>query len=104
MEGDVEVIDGLEYIITEIMPNQFRPVRLFTLTDGSKWTVKSLAASLSSTESCARARLKSSQDPLKVFCPIRKATKGVRDTINLNAMINPKKWWKDPLVKLMLKG
>ncbi|MCS5590512.1 MAG: hypothetical protein NZ824_11155 [Candidatus Thioglobus sp.] len=46
--------------------------RVYTLDDGSTWTVKEAAAKLECTNSTAYARLTSSTDPKRVFRPINR--------------------------------
>ena len=103
--GDIVKKNGVEYMVTETHPNLLRPVRLYTLDDGSKWTVSQLAEKLRSTETCARARLRASSDVERIFAPIRRIAGGKRhNVVSQKNLINPNKWYKDPLVKLMLKG
>ena len=104
--GDIVVIDGDEYLVVEIeFNNDLRPVRLFTLDDGSKWTVNQLAVKIGSSGTCARARLKSSTDPKKIFAPPRQFKGEYKRTVVWDKdLINSREWYKDPLVKLMLKG
>ena len=103
--GEILLIDDVEHLVVEVAPNQLRPVRLFTLSDGSKWTVSQLAEKLRSTETCARARLRASSDVERIFAPIRRIAGGKRhNVVSQKNLINPNKWYKDPLVKLMLKG
>ena len=104
--GNIVVIDGDEYMVVEIAPNnELRPVRLFTIDDGSKWTVNQLAEKLSSTGTCARARLKASSDPKRIFAPLRRISGEYRHNIVSNKdLIDSKKWYKNRLVKLMLKN
>ena len=104
--GDIVVIDDKEHLVVEVgKNNELRPVQLFKLSDGSKWTVNQLAAKLGSTGTCARARLKASSDPKRIFAPIRRlAGDNKRNIVFDKDLLNPSKWYKDPLVKLMLKG
>ena len=104
--GDIVVIDGDEYLVVEIeRNNDLRPGRLYTIDDGSKWTVNQLAVKIGSTGTCARARLKASSDPKRIFAPIRRLTgDNKRNIVWDRDLIDSKKWYKDPLVKLMLKG
>ena len=104
--GDILVIDGDEYLVVEIeWNNDLRPVRLYTIDDGSKWTVNQLAVKIGSTGTCARARLKASSDPKRVFAPIRRLTgDNKRNIVFDKDLIDSKKWYKNRLVKLMLKN
>ena len=104
--GDIVVKDGDEYLVVYIeWNNDLRPVRLYTIDDGSKWTVNQLAVKIGSTGTCARARLNASSDPKRVFAPIRRLTgDNKRNIVWDKDLIDPSKWYKDPLVKLMLKG
>ena len=104
--GDIIVQDGIEYMVVEIAwSKELKPVRLYTIDDGSKWTVNQLADELGSTGTCARARLKASSDPKRIFAPIRRvAGDNKRNIVWDRDLIDPTKWYKDPLVKLMLKG
>ena len=104
--GDILVIDGDEYLVVEIeWNNDLRPVRLFTLDDGSKWTVNQLAVKIGSSGTAARARLKASTDPKKIFAPPRQFKGEYKRTVVLDKdLLNSREWYKDPLVKLMLKG
>ena len=104
--GDIVVQDGIEYMVVEIAwSKELKPVRLYTVDDGSKWTVNQLAVKIGSTGTCARARLKASSDPKRVFAPIRRLTgDNKRNIVWDRDLIDSKKWYKDPLVKLMLKG
>ena len=79
-------------------------VRLYTLDDGSKITVKMLADEIGSTGTCARARLKKYTDPKILYRPVRhQVLKDDRFKPRSSNMINPQTWYKDKLVKLMLK-
>ena len=104
--GDIVVQDGIEYMVVEIAwSKELKPVRLYTVDDGSKWTVNQLAVKIGSTGTCARARLNASSDPKRVFAPIRRLTgDNKRNIVWDKDLIDPSKWYKDPLVKLMLKG
>ena len=104
--GDIVVIDGDEYLVVEIeWNNDLRPVRLYTIDDGSKWTVNQLAVKIGSTGTCARERLKASSDPKRVFAPIRRLTgDNKRNIVWDRDLIDSKKWYKNRLVKLMLKN
>ena len=104
--GDIVVQDGIEYMVVEIAwSKELKPVRLYTVDDGSKWTVNQLAVKIGSTGTCARARLNASTDPKRIFAPIRRLTGDNKRNIVFNEdLIDPLKWYKDPLVKLMLKG
>ena len=104
--GDIVVINGDEYLVVDIeWNNDLRPVRLYTIDDGSKWTVNQLAVKIGSTGTCARARLNASSDPKRVFAPIRRISgDDKRNIIFDKDLIDSKKWYKDPLVKLMLKA
>ena len=104
--GDIVVINGDEYLVVEIeWNNDLRPVRLYTIDDGSKWTVNQLSVKIGSTGTCARARLKASSDPKRVFAPIRRLTgDNKRNIVWDRDLIDSKKWYKNRLVKLMLKN
>jgi hypothetical protein len=104
--GDIVVINGDEYLVVDIeWNNDLRPVRLYTIDDGSKWTVNQLSVKIGSTGTCARARLNASTDPKRIFAPIRRISgDDKRNIIFDKDLIDSKKWYKDPLVKLMLKG
>ena len=100
--GDIVKKNGVEYMVTETHPNLLRPVRLYTLQDGSKWTVRQLAEKLQTTSTCARHRLNSSTDLKRIFAPIRVG--GRKKEEPNKGLLKTKNWYKDPLVKLMLKG
>ena len=45
--------------------------RLYTLSDGSQWTVPEISLKIGSTAGCASARLARSRDPEYIFGPLK---------------------------------
>jgi len=98
----ITIQDGQEYITGW----QGKLIRLYTLDDGSKITVNMLVSRVANcTNTCARARLKTHTDPKILFRPIREQVLSLKKSrYKPNSdMIDPQTWYKDPLVKLMLK-
>ena len=103
LNAPVVIIDGVEYINNGKSGWHNRLCRLYTLDDGTKITTSMLAKKISSTGTCARARLKKYTDPKKLYRPVRdQVLKEGRHEVRKD-MLNPKDWYKDPMVKLMLK-
>lgn len=81
-----------------------RWVRVYTLDDGSKWTVRMVQARIPSSGSCARARLEKHTDPKKIFRPVRSRVKAEGKFVNRSDMLDGYAWYKDPLVRLLMKN
>ena len=75
---------------------------LYTLSDGREITAEELALRLETTSHTARARLNKSSDPNKIFRSVKQINRSGNDRVDSNWM-DGKTWYKDPLVKLMLK-
>jgi len=75
---------------------------LYTLDDGRYITAEELALRIESTSHTARARLNRSSDPNKIFRNVKHINRSGKDRVDSNFM-DYKTWYKDPLVKLMLK-
>ena len=75
---------------------------LYTLSDGREITAEELALRLETTSHTARARLNKSLDPNKIFRSVKQIKRCGNDRVDQN-WIDGKNWYKDPLVKLMLK-
>ena len=106
LNAPIVILDGEEYINNGKSGWHNRLCRLYTLDDGTKLTVSMLEKKISSTGTCARARLKTHTDPKKVFRPLRdQVTKErLHGKFKPRAdMLDPHNWYLDPLVKLMLK-
>ena len=100
------IIDGKEFINNGKYGWHNRMCRLYTLDDGTKITSSMLAKKISSTGTCARARLKKYSDPKKLYRPVREVVTQERLQGRFKAredMIDSQNWYLDPLVKLMLK-
>ena len=98
----ITIQDGQEYITGW----QDKLIRLYTLDDGSKITINMLVSKVANcTKTCARARLNKHTDPKILFRPIREQVLSLKKSrYKPNSdMIDPQTWYKDPLVKLMLK-
>jgi|SaaInlV_165m_DNA_2_1040747.scaffolds.fasta_scaffold22023_4 hypothetical protein len=98
METKIE--DGIEYV--RGLSGYW--VKLYTLDNGKKITVNELSLKISCSTVTARARLKRISDPKKIFANVRKTKNKGEDRVDTNNWINGKTWYKDPLVKLMLKS
>ena len=59
-------------------------VKLFTLSDGSEWTVKDIMKRTGATQSCIGGRLHSTRDADKVLAPKHKPGKGSQLKITTN--------------------
>ena len=93
-----KIKNGQEY---RLLSDRKQWVMLFTLRNGQKITVKELTKILNCGTQCARSRLTRSSDPKYVFKPRRILPK--REGNSKSKYFNPNTWYKDPLVKLMLK-
>ena len=98
----ITIQDGKEYITGW----QGKLIQLFTLDDGTKVTVNMVMGKVANiTNTCARARLKTHTDPKIIYRPVRNQVLSLKKSrYKPNSdMIDPQTWYKDPLVKLMLK-
>ena len=93
-----KIKNGQEY---RLLSDRKQWVMLFTLSDGQKITVKELTKILNCGTQCARSRLTRSSDPKYVFKPRRILP--TREGNTKSKYFNPNTWYKDKLVKLMLK-
>ena len=102
----IKVKDGKEYVYNDKSGSYRQLGRLYTLDDNTKVTVNQVVKKIKGcTNTCARARLNASSDPKRVFAPIRRLTgDNKRNIVWDKDLIDPSKWYKAPLVKLMLKG
>jgi hypothetical protein len=98
----ITIQNGQEYITGW----QGRLIHLFTLDDGTKVTVNMVMDRVVNiTKTCARARLKTHTNPKIIYRPVRNqvlSSKRRRYNPTSNE-IDAHTWYKDPLVKLMLK-
>ncbi len=97
---EIKIEDGIEYV-RELSGYW---VQLYTLDNGKKITASELSQRISCSRVTARARLKATSNPKKIFTNVRKTKNKGEDRIDTNNWINGKTWYKDPLVKLMLKS
>ena len=66
------MIDGEEHVDNMLDGWERKISRVYTLDDGSKWTVRMVVDKIpNATNSCVRARLKAHTDPAKIFRPVR---------------------------------
>ena len=84
-------------------PNSKQWIALYTLDDGQKITISQLAKKINATIPCARSRLNKSSDPKIIFNPIFRSRRKPKGFVAREFLLNPNTWYKDPLVKLMLK-
>lgn len=102
-KNHLRVINGKEYIITNNGKGRNK-VLVFTLDDGIKITIQMLADILKCADSCARARLSTSSNPSNIFKKVQKVQGRQRQTNDLAHLMNSRDWYKDPMVKLVLKN
>ena len=95
-----KIKNGQEYTL---LSNRKQWVMLFTLSDGQKITISELALKINATIPCARSRLNKSSDPKVIFNPNFRARKKPKNFVAREFLLDPNTWYKDPLVKLMLK-
>jgi hypothetical protein len=100
---NLETINGKEYLIDKDKKGRNK-ILVFTLDDGTKLTIKMLADILKCAESCARARLRASSDPKTVFQKVRKIQGRTRQTNNVAHLMDARDWYKDPMIKLLMKN
>ena len=79
-------------------------VRLYKLDDGREITCNELALRLGSSIICARARLNSTSDPKHVFRSVRQLVHKGDDYVDVKDLMDSKNWYRDTMVKLMLKS
>ena len=84
-------------------PDSGQWILLFTLDDGQKITISQLAKKINSTIPCARSRLYKSSDPKVIFNPNFRSRRKPKGFVAREFLLDPNTWYKDPLVKLMLK-
>ena len=101
-KSNLEVIDNIEYLGRSESKTLVR-IRVYTLDNGVKITINQLAEKLQCVPSCARARLNTSSDPERIFKKVQKTNGRTRATNDLAHLMDSHDWFKDPLVKLMLK-
>ena len=84
-------------------PDSGKWIMLFTLDDGQKITISQLAKKINATIPCARSRLNKTSDDNIIFAEVRTTARCKVGLVAREYLLDSKKWYKDPLVKLMLK-
>jgi len=97
-------VDGVEFMRNNLIGWEHRLVRVYTLDDKTKVTVKMVADFLGCTNTCARSRLTKYSDPKIIYRVIlNRKTREPRFKVP-KEMIDSHEWYKDPLTKLMLNS
>lgn len=102
----ITIVDGVEYTNNGLVGWEEKLARVWTLDDGTKTTSRMVADRIGCTGTCARARLKVHTDPKKIYKPVRvqiRSKNEPRTTLGED-LLDPKGWYKDPMVKLVLKN
>ena len=102
----ITIVDGVEYTNNGLVGWEEILARVWTLDDGTKTTSRMVADRIGCTGTCARARLKVHTDPKKIYKPVRvqiRSKNEPRTTLGED-LLDPKGWYKDPMVKLVLKN
>ena len=102
MKTKIEIRDGFkkEYIKYK---NSKQWEALYTLDSGKKITIAKLCKKLRCTTPCARSRLNKHSDDKVIFSPVTTSRRKPNGFVAREFLLNPNTWYKDPLVKLMLK-
>ena len=102
MKTKIEIRDGFkkEYIKYK---NSKQWEALYTLDSGKKITITRLCKKLRCATACARSRLNKTSDDKIIFAPVRTTARCKVGLVAREHLLDSKKWYKDPLVKLMLK-
>jgi hypothetical protein len=99
------MIDGEEHVDNMLDGWERKISRVYTLDDGSKWTVRMVVLKIpEATNSCVRARLKAHTSPEKIFRPVRSQSKKEDRFVSPDDLLDPKDWMTDPMTKLVLKN
>lgn len=102
----ITIVDGVEYTNNGLVGWEEKLARVWTLDDGTKTTSRMVADRIGCTGTCARARLKVHTDPKKIYKPVRtqiRKKNEPRTTLGED-LLDPKGWYKDPMIKLVLKN
>tara|TARA_R110000803_G_scaffold204174_1_gene270051 strand:+ start:461 stop:793 length:333 start_codon:yes stop_codon:yes gene_type:complete len=98
------MIDGEEHVDNMLDGWERKISRVYTLDDGSKWTVRMVVDKIpNATNSCVRARLKAHTDPAKIFMPVRGQAQREDRFVSPKDLLDPQEWMTDPMIKLVLK-
>ena len=95
-----KIENGKEYIKYK---NSKQWEALYTLDSGKKITIAKLSKKLKCTTPCARSRLNKTSDDKIIFSPVTTSRRKPVGFVAREFLLDPKTWYKDPLVKLMLK-
>lgn len=110
LDTPITIVDGEEFTNCAVKGWENKLVRVYTLDDGSKWTVRMVVDKikhlygLNCTNTCARARLKTHTDPKKIFRQVRDQVKTEGKFVNRSDMLDSHTWYKDPMTKLLMKN
>jgi len=102
LKTKIEIRDGFkkEYIKYK---NSKQWEALYTLDSGKQITIAKLSKKLRCATACARSRLNKTSDDKIIFAPVRTTARCKVGLVAREHLLDSKKWYKDPLVKLMLK-
>ena len=93
----------IKVVLAKTISLQGKTCKVYTLSDGSEWTVNEIVKKTGATRSCIGARLHKSLDINKVLQPARKTPIDI-ETVSMNKSIKARMFFDDrPFWKLMAK-